>query len=216
MWWMAKSPKSWDFTGLSQKFSLSDLWCSFFFSFGAKFIKNHLFHVHICLLPQILGFMYQATDNQAVLAENQSIFVQKALAFPMGTVVFQYLLLPFSFQDQLLLQPAAPRVCSQVSQTESGCAKLEKSLDFGVLWIWVKKKLRWKTKHGKHKGFKGQKLKLSGTFLSHGILLKLFFFIKPKLCISTSWRKIPFPPNFSLVYSYNKKEVFTVAGLCGI
>lgn len=51
----------------------------------------------------------------------------------MGTVVFQYLLLPFSFQDQLLLQPAAPRVCSQLSQTEGGCAKLGKSLAFEVL-----------------------------------------------------------------------------------
>lgn len=77
--------------------------------------------------------MYQATDNQAVLPENQSIFVQKALAFPMGTVVFQYLLLPFSFQDELLLQPAAPRVCSQLSQTDSGCAKLETSSDFEAL-----------------------------------------------------------------------------------
>lgn len=121
--WIAKSPWSWDF---SQKF-LPDLWCSFFSSFGAKlggkgegreFTKNYLFHVHICLLPQILGFVYQATDKQADNSGwKPEYFCAKDIGVSHGNCGFPVPSAPFSSQDQLLWQPAAPRVCSQLSQT---------------------------------------------------------------------------------------------------
>lgn len=58
------------------------------------------------------------TTKLIILAENQSIFVQEALAFPMGTVVFQHLLLPSPFRTNFCgnLQlpgcaPSFPRPC---------------------------------------------------------------------------------------------------------
>lgn len=102
------------------------LWCEV----GVFFTKNDLFHVHICFPPQILVFIYHTTDNQAVLAENQSIFVQNGISLSHGNCGFQYLLLPFSVLGQVLLQPAAPRMCID---RESVCAKLGKSLAFKVL-----------------------------------------------------------------------------------
>lgn len=92
--------------------------------------------MHICFPPQILVFIYHTTDNQAVLAENPSIFVQNGISMSHGNCGFQYLLLPFSFLGQVLLQPAAPRM--RVDR-EHMCAKLEKSFAFKVLRILVKK-----------------------------------------------------------------------------
>lgn len=99
--------------------------------------KNDLFHVHICFPPQILIFIYHTTGNQAVLAENQSIFVQNGISTSHGNCGFQYLLLPFSILGQVFLQPAAPRMCVD---RESVCAKLEKSFVFKVFF--GEKKLR--------------------------------------------------------------------------
>lgn len=122
--------------GAASSFSLVQSW--------GFLTKNDLFHVHICFPPQILIFIYHTTGNQAVLAENQSIFVQNGISTSHGNYGFQYLLLPFSILGQVFLQHAAPRMCVD---RESMRAKLEKPLLSRSYEFWWKK-LRLQNKMG--------------------------------------------------------------------
>lgn len=122
----------------------------FFFFFWCKvggfLSKNDLFHVHICFPPQILVFIYHNTDNQAVLAENQSIFVQNGISVSHGNCGIQYLLFQFSFPGQVLLQPAAPGLC--VDRARVCACKARKVFNFQDFTNFLLKNTGYQTKWG--------------------------------------------------------------------